>query len=371
MNLGGNAARLAAAGWLLLLAGASGAAEPLRLTLAHGAGPTAKAHTLFLKPWAQRLAIASAGRLTVSIETADGEAGGSGLLERLAAGEVDLLWTPLAELPAGFTDVEVFELPFLAWPAEANSQAALAYQRAQGDVPQAGIAIIFLHTDAPAWLHMARDPVRRPEGLEGRRLYAPTPRLRDLVAQAGGETIDPGTPAELAAMLRRGELDGAVLSFSAAASLGILEATRYHTQLDRAPTPSQARRPGLATQVHVLAMDARRYRGLPEDARRLLAESTGRALAESAGRTWDSLDRLIRRTARAEGHVFHQATDAELQRWHEAARPVREAWIAEAAAEGRDAASLLRLARKLIARYYVLMAEEVEARTRPKRDKGG
>lgn len=358
-------------GCLLLLVGAAGAAEPLRLTLAHGAGPNAKAHTLFLKPWAQRLAIASAGRLAVSIEAAAQGVGGRGLLERLKAGEVDLVWTPASKLPTRRTDVEVFELPFLAWPAEATSQAALAYQRAQGDAPHSEIAIIFLHTDAPAWLHMAGSPVRRPEDLKGRRLYAPTRALRDLVVKAGGEAIEPKDPAALAAMLSRGELDGAALSFAAASSLGILEATRYHTQLDRPPAPSRARRPGLATQVHVLAMDARRYRDLPEDARRLLAESTGRALAESAGRTWDSLDRLVHRTARSEGHVFYQATDAELRSWHEAARPVRQAWIAEVTADGRDAADLLRQARKLIARYYVLMAEEIEARTKPTRDRGG
>ena len=118
-------------------------------------------------------------------------------------------------------------------------------------------------------------------------------------------------------------------------------------------------------------MDARRYRDLPGDVRRLLLDATGRALAESTGRTWDSLDRLVHRTARTEGHVFYQTTDSELQRWQEAARPVREAWIDEVKAAGRDATDLLRRARKLIARYYVLMAEEIEARTKPTRDKGG
>jgi TRAP-type C4-dicarboxylate transport system substrate-binding protein len=371
MNLGRNGARLAAAGCLILLAGATGAAEPLRLTLAHGAGVHVAAHTLFLKPWAQRLSIASAGRLAVRIETSDGKTAHGRLVRRLAAGEIDLLWAPLDALPDGSADSEVFELPFMAWPAEAASQAALAFQQPQDTASRPETVAIFLHTDAPFWLHMARRPARRPEDLRGQRLYAPTRSLRALIAQAGGEAVEPEDPAALAAMLSRGELDGAILSFAAAASLGVVEATRYHTRLDRPPTQSRARRPGLATQVHVLAMNARRFRDLPEDARKMLLDSAGRALAESAGRTWDSLDRLTRRRARAEGHVFYQVTDAELRDWHAAARPVIEAWTAEAAARGRDGAELLRRARALIARYYVLMAEEVEARTRPKRDKGG
>jgi TRAP-type C4-dicarboxylate transport system substrate-binding protein len=371
MNLGRNVAAFAAAGCLFLLGDAAVAAETVQLTLAHEAGTRAKAHTLFLKPWAQRLSFASAGRLDVKIEATDGAARGSSLFQRLAAGEIDLIWAPIGELTVGFADIEVFELPFMAWPAEATSQAALAFQRVQGEALRPEIEVLFLHTDAPVWLHMARRPARRPEDLKSRRLYAPTRTLRALIAQAGGEAVQPEDPAALAPMLRRGELDGAILSFAAAATLGIVEATRYHTQLDRPPAPSRARRPGLATQVHVLAVNALRYRDLPEDARRLLVESAGQALAVSAGRTWDSLDRLIRRTARTEGHVFYQATDTELQDWHEAARTVLEAWTAAAVARGRDGKALFRQARALIARYYVLMAEEDEARTRPTRDKGG
>lgn len=370
-TLAGQAARIAAAGCLLLLVGGAGAAEPVHLTLAHGTGPNSKAHTLLLKPWAQRLSISSAGRLVVSVEASDGRTGNRGLFRRLTAGEIDLLWAPIDALPGAFADLEVFELPFMAWPAEATSQAVMAFQRAEGEMPRADVAIIFLHADAPAWLHTTRDPVRRPEDLKGRRLFAPTRMLRALITQAGGEAVGPDEPADLAARLSRGELDGAILSFAAAARHGVVEASKYHTRIDRPPAPSRTRRPGLATQVHVLAMNAGRYRSLPEDARRQLVESAGPALAESAGRTWDSLDRLARRRAHVAGHVFYQATDAELQGWHEAARPLRESWIAEAAARGRDGAGLLHRARALIAKYYVLTAEEVEARTRPTRDKGG
>ena len=346
------------------------AAGELRLTLAYDDPAGSAPHDLFLKPWAQRLPILSAGRLRIELLAPGPEQQAPGqLFERLRAGEVDLVWAPIAAQPVAFPKLSVFELPFMAWPAEAVSQAALAFAREHADSGK--VLVLLAHADAPAWLHMREAPVRDLAGLEDQRIYAPTPALRAFLEAAGAKAVALAGPGRAAALLERSELDGALLSFAAAAPAGILELVRYHTRLDRPPEDLRPRLPGLGTTLYVLAMTAERFESLPPELRDLLLETTGQALAESTGRTWDSLDRLARREATAAGRVFHQLGEREHRRWQRAAKPVTEAWLAAAAARGRDGAALLKAARGLTARYYVEMAEKLRARTRPTRDKGG
>lgn len=363
---------LLAAGWLLLLSATSAAAQEVRLVLAHGAAPSSIAHGLLLKPWAQRVAIASGGRLRIDLDPGSGpEASPRDLFDRLDGGTADLVWAPLSGRPDAFADLAVFELPFMAWPAEATSQAALAFRDRHAVAAGAGYRLLLAHSDAPAWIHTVSGPVRSLADLRGKRLAAATPSLRRFLEAAGAEAVATTGSLDLAAMLGRGELDGAVMSFAAAVPAGVAAAARYHTRLDRPPEADRTRGPGLGTTLFVLAMNAERFDSLPDDLRDLLRESADRTLAESAGRTWDSVDRLNRRKATADGHIFLRLSETERQRWQEAARPIVERWSAAARARGRDGPALLRAARILIARYHAGMAEALEARTRPARGKGG
>jgi TRAP-type C4-dicarboxylate transport system substrate-binding protein len=291
------------------------------------------------------------------------------LFERLIAGHVDLIWTSIAGLPGGFMDLSVFELPFMAWPAEATSQAALAFARDRRHSEE--IQILLVHADAPIWLHMKSEPVQALEDLRGKRIYAPTVALRIFLENIGAEAVTANGLENVASMLGRGQLDGVLLSFASATPSGLAEATRYHTRIDRPPDGMRPRLPGLGTSLYVLAMNRAKFQSLPQDLRHLLLETVDLTLAESAGRTWDSLDRLGRRNAKVEGHVFHQLSESEHWRWRRAAQPVIDDWQAVAHTRGLDGAALLLSARRLVVHYYVEMAEEVAARTKPARDKGG
>lgn len=359
-------------GCLALVLATTAAAREIRLTLSHGAALQSAAHGLLLKPWAQSLSAASGNELAITIKQAKGDAAlPSRLFQRLIAGELDLIWAPIAGLPGGFPEAEVFELPFMAWPAEPVSRAA---QSLRPDLEPAGgqplLALLF-HADAPAWLHMSRAPVRRLEDLRGKRLYAPTRSLRNFLNQAGAEAVGPEPPSDIALLLKQGRLDGALLSFAQADTAGVLGVTRYHTRIDRVPEASQARQPGIGTTLYVLVANGAQFRALPEDLRSLIGQSVAGSRAESAGRAWDSLDRLKRRETTGAGRVFYQLSAPEVLRWRQAGRPVIDNWTAATRAQDGDGAALLRKARSLISRFAVEFAEEREARTRPARGKGG
>jgi TRAP-type C4-dicarboxylate transport system substrate-binding protein len=344
------------------------AEETVRLVLAHAASEESAAHSLFLKPWAQRLAIVSGGRLEIAIRAA---ADAGRLYERARDGEVDLIWAPVASLPEPPPSMTVLEQPFLAWPAEATSQAAHGLRHRHDEQEAGPFRVLLLHTDAPLWLHL-RDPEgRRADGLAGKRLHVPTSALRRVVERLGAEPVRLDGAAEVARRLASGDLDGSFMSFVDAGPSGVADAAPHHLRFDRPPGARTQRLPGLATAVHVLAINRKRFEALSDDLARLIVDSADQTLAQRTGRAFDKVDLLYRRQQRAPGQIFYRLTDAELERWRNAARTAVAAWKEDVEAAGWDAEALLDEARRLAVGRYVLIGEEIEARTRPTRDKGG
>lgn len=275
--------------------------EGIRLTLAHSASARSTEHTLYLKPWAQRLNILSAGRLSIVIEPQDqATVRATDLFDRLNSGAVEMIWVPATQLPDRFPLIGVFELPFMAWPAEVISQAAMEFYRRHRDKVASDLHVILLHADAPGWLHMRDRPMRHLADLKGRRLYVPTASMVETVRALGAEPVTLAHANEAGLLLARGELDGALMSFKTAAPAGVVGATRHHIQTGRPPGLSSGRPPGLFTVIYALLMNKARYAALPGDLKKVIAKSAGRVLAERTGRSWDSVDRLYHRDARSE-----------------------------------------------------------------------
>ncbi len=344
------------------------AEETVRLVLAHAASEDSAAHSLFLKPWAQRLAIVSGGRLRIEINSAvDGER----LYERARDGEIDLFWAPVDNLPEVLPSMTVLEQPFLAWPAEATSQAASMLQNRYAERQGGGLRALLLHTDAPLWLHLREDVARHGEGLAGKRLHVPTRALGRVVEQLGAEPVRLDDAAEVARRLAAGDLDGSFMSFVDAGPSGVADAAVHHLRFDRPPSKRAQRLPGLATTVHVLGISQKRFEALPDDLAQLIVDSADLTLAQRTGRAFDKVDLLYRRQRKEAGQIFYRLTDAELEPWRNAARTALAVWKAEVEALGWNAEALLDEAHGLAVGRYVLIGEEIEARTRPTRDKGG
>lgn len=342
--------------------------QKVELTLAFSATADPTDRMLFLKPWAQRFPILSRGRLSIRFQEWTDPGTGS-LFDLLATGKADIVWAPISTDPGRFPLLEVFELPFMAWPAEAGSQALMAFHRTRGAAAGPHPHVLLVHADAPAWLHAAGAPIRRVEDFAGRRIYAPTRAMRGFVEGLGGTAAT--SPKNVGAALAHGQLDGALMSFKSATATGVVQASRFHVQPGPLAGDDPDRAPGLFTIVYVLAMSAQVYAALPDDLRRLLDTNASQAFAEQAGRTWDSVDYLDERNARGEGHVFYSLAGRELQAWAQAGRQVADRWVEAITRRGHDGRALLREARELLARHAVVLGERREARTKPGRGKGG
>ncbi|MFQ5784464.1 MAG: hypothetical protein ACE5H8_06540 [Alphaproteobacteria bacterium] len=324
-------------------------AEPVELRLFHAASPKSPAHTLFLKPWAQEIKARSKGRLEIVVEPRP-SAETPDLLAALDDGRADLVWTAPGSVPGRYPASEVFELPFMAGSAEVASQAAEESLRGPLASEFADLHVILLHAGAPLWLHGAGTPMRRLEDLRGKTLYAPTSRIRAALAAWGAVPVTLAGPAEAAAALADGRIDGALLSFGEALPAGVAASARFHA--------APGRPPGLFVTLYMLAMNKARYEALPDALKRVIDDSAGPALADRVGRTFDAVEKLDLKRGRVAGQVFYRLGDRELRRWRAAAQPAIDDWIAERDAAGEDGAALLAAARAAIARFEVLRETE-------------
>ena len=335
--------RVPAAALTLLGCGPVLAEEPVALTLHHFLPTTSTTHEAFLVPWAERVAEASDGRLTVEIFPAMQLGGRApGLYDQAREGVVDIVWTLPGYTPGRFPLIEVFELPFVAGTAAATSQAAQAYYEAHADDVFTDVQVLLVHAHAPGTFHIRGRPVERLADLAGLAVRAPSRITNETLAALGAEPVGMPVP-EVPQALSRGVIDAALLPWEVARPLRVHELVDHHTEV------MDSR--GLYTAVFLLAMNRDRFEALPPDLQDVLMAESGLGLAARAGRLWDDAEAAGRAAAVDEGNTITRLDGDAVAAWRDASEGVIVTWIGEMSEAGYDGALLLDEARRLIAAY--------------------
>ncbi len=327
----------------LAVAGSAQADEPVSLTLHHFLPTTSITHADFLVPWAERVAAASDGRLTVEIFPAM-QLGGSppGLYDQAREGVADIVWTLPGYTPGRFPVIEVFELPFVAGTAAATSQAAQAYYEAHADKVFTEVQVLLVHVHAPGTFHIRGRAVESLADLAGLTVRAPSRITNQTLAALGAEPVGMPVP-EVPQALSRGVIDAALLPWEVARALRVHELADTHTEV------MDSR--GLYTAVFLLAMNRDRFDGLPADLQAVLRDESGPSLAATAGQLWDEAEEPGRDAAREAGNTIVRVEGDAVGDWRAAAEVVIVDWITEMSAAGHDGVDLLDQARRLIETY--------------------
>jgi len=329
---------------------------PLWASTAMGHGVTLKVHhglpadsafqTQFLVPWTHKVEVESGGRLHFRLYPAL-EMGGTapGLYAQVKEGDADIVWTGLSYTPERFPAVEVFELPLPANSAQGSSRALWEYVRLN-DLSLTefdGVRLLALgRHDAPQ-LHMVNKRVRTAADLAGLKIATPARSADGLLSALGAVPVTTA-PAEIAAALSSGKVDGALLPWDALAALQLSDRVKYHTQLD-------AKAPWLYSGVFVLAMNPATYKGLSDDLRKVIAANSGADTSAWLGRVFDAAAAGARQAAVDRGEPIDQLPATELARWQEPASALVESWIKDVDGRGLSGKELIDSARTCLAQY--------------------
>ncbi len=295
--------------------------------------PTALDHTLHLDRWAERIGVASGGRIKVEVYPAM-QLGGQprDLVQQLEDGVVDMIWTVPGFTPGRFMGTEGLELPFMNTGLSATeSPAAYAFvQKHLADTEYRGIKVIAINATDRALVHTTRKPIRTLEDFRGLRLRVAGRWIGEAVTALGATPVGIALPGVYEA-LARGQVDGMLINWAITQPYRFYEVAKFHTQ------PSG----GLFQGMILTLMNQRSYNRLPPDLKAVIDADSGADLSARLGAIWDSQTQPAIDATIAAGNEVINIPDAEKARWRTAVQPVYDAWTAEMNRRGRNGAAML------------------------------
>jgi TRAP-type C4-dicarboxylate transport system substrate-binding protein len=264
------------------------------------------------------------------------------LLEQVREGSVDIIWTAAAYTPGAFPRSEVFTLPLV------HQGDPVATNLAIRDLLELelfrdfeGVQPLLVHVHQGHAFHLADHPVQRLEEFRGLTLRPPGRRAGRWTIESLGAEITKKRHPKLPKALANKALDGALMSFQLAESMGVVDAVNSHTLLEGDSF--------FGTSLYLFLMNKARYDALPAELRAVIDRNSGEALAQKMGRVWRDAGNAGREAARKRGNRIDVLQGEEAQRTREALQRASIEWTKEVGKQHIDGFHLIRKARRAIA----------------------
>ena len=318
-------------------------AQEVTLRMHHFLPPVANGHSKFLKPWADKVAAESNGRIKIDIFPSM-QLGGTPpqLFDQARDGVADIVWTLPGNTPGRFPGIEAFELPFVA------NKRALVNSLALADYAEQNLKDEFKDVKPLCfWAHdhgliHANKQIKTMEDLKGLKLRFPTRLAGEALKALGANAIGMPVPQVPESLAQR-VIDGAVIPWEVVPSVKVQELVKFHTEIPGSPT--------FYVATFILAMNKAKYEALAPDLKAVIDRNSGAAAAGMAGKVWDEQAITVSEMVRKRGNTITVIDEAEAARWRKTTEPVIEAWIKSTKEKGLDGEKLLASAKAALAKH--------------------
>jgi len=333
-----------AAGAAIALAGPA-AAQQVTLRLHTLIPPPSNPYKTFLKPWADKVAKASGGRLKIQLYPSM-QLGGKPpqLVDQVKDGVVDLVWTLPGYTAGRFPKLEVFELPFVHRDPLSSTLALQDYQNKHLGDEFKDYHVILLHVHAGSLFMTKGKPIRKMSDLKGLKIRTATRAGGWYLKSLGAVPIGAPLP-QIPQMLSKGVIEGAMLPFEIAPAIKMQELASNFTELSGS-------QPRMNTSTFGLLMNKASYARLPSDLKTVIDNLSGKHIARWVGQNWADIEIPARRVMKSKKkNRFYMMPPAEVAKMKAAAKPAIDRWLKQMKAKGVNGAELLADARAMIAKY--------------------
>ena len=306
--------------------------------------PVANPYRHFLVPWADKVGKDSKGRIKVQLYPAM-QLGGKApqLLQQVRDGVVDIVWTLPGFTPGVMVKDEVFELPFVHRDTRSSVLALQDFADMHMKNELAPFHPLLLHVHAGS-LFMTKGPINKVEDFKGMKIRSPSRTGTWIIEALGATGVQLPLP-ELAPMLTKGTVNGAILTYEIAPAVKMQELTDYFTTLSGS-------QPRMATTVFAFLMNKNKYNSLPPDLKKVIDDNSGRNLAPFAIKVWDMIDADGLKVMHTKSkNKFVALNPAETEKFRKAVAPVTERLKVEIDKQGANGAKVIADTKALVEKY--------------------
>ncbi|MBT5051558.1 MAG: TRAP transporter substrate-binding protein [Rhodospirillaceae bacterium] len=307
--------------------------------------PPANPYKTFLKPWADKVAKESNGKLKVELYPSM-QLGGKPpqLLDQVKDGIVDIVWTLPGYTAGRFPKLEVFELPFVHKDPLSSTLALQDFQEKHLQEEFKDYKVLLLHVHAGSMFMTKRKAVTKLSDLKGLKIRTATRAGGWYLKSLGAVPIGAPLP-KIPQMISKGVIEGAMLPYEIAPAIKMQELATHFTQLS-------GDQPRMNTSTFSFLMNKNSYNKLPADLKKVIDNNSGRGIAKWAGENWASIEKPSERVMRSKKkNRFHTMSAAEVVKMKAAAKPAIDRWLKQMKRKGIDGNALLADARAMIAKY--------------------
>jgi len=309
---------------LLLALPLGAAAQNSTLLLNSFLAPQHPVTSMIIKPWAQRIAQVTEGRVKVDVAPTS-LAAPHQQLSSVNKGVFDIAYQFHGLMTEQVKLNQVAHLPFVNTTARGSSVALwrtyekhFAKANELRDVHVLGMFVL-----PPGVMFGMGGPIDGVDKLKGRRIYALPGVPATMLAKAGAGVV--AAPAARSHEIVSGKTVDAFVGYSVSDANG-LKTLSYAT--DITDVPGNITAPSFA-----LFMNKKRWESLSEKDRKAIESISGEAFAQNM-KLYDELETKVRAEAAARGIKFRVAGDAFVKDLQALGAPITQAWLADAAKAG-------------------------------------
>lgn len=305
---------------LLLVTGTASAVE---LRFAHWLPERHPLHAQGFVPWAEAIAAASGGRITITFYPAQQLGAAADHYDMTRDGIADIGFVNPGYQPGRFPVIALGEIPFLLSNATSGSRAFDAWYRryAAVEMPDVQLCMAFVHD--PGTFH-GKFPIRRPEDIRGRNIRPAHATMGRFVGLLGGSSVWVSAP-EAREAIARGAADAITFPWNSLFIFGLQDLVTHHLDLP------------LYVTTFVVPINRTLWESLEPRDRDVLAAHCTSEWAERVASPWADNEASGRtRIRELPGHELYAPTAEEVAAWRQAAAPLLETWKQDVAARGID-----------------------------------
>jgi len=314
---------LALIGAIGLFAATTPASFAKELKLAHFLPTRHANHTAVMQPWAEEVAKRSNGSLTIKIYPSL-QLGGTppGMYNQVLSGVADIAFVTPGYTPTVFPRIGITELPYLTKNAQhATRMLHALYDKYIAEDFKNVKMIAYWTVDSHAIQSVK--PITSLDDLKGKKIRSPS-AVQSAVVKALGAVPVNMPITKVYTSLERGVIDGFFAGPSASFSFKLDEVVKAITT------------GGTGGNLPlVIVMNKKAYEALSPEHKKIIDETSGFELGMRGAKAYDArYTKGLEAAKKRPGSNVYELSAAEQAKFHKAAEPAIDAWIAAREKQG-------------------------------------